>query len=53
MKKKKAKLLETARTTPFDEALINNAILICNPETNIGSRLMREVPSALVNIDLL
>jgi hypothetical protein len=53
MKKKKAKMMETAKTTPFDEALINNAQLICNPETNIGSRLMREVPLAQVNIDLL
>lgn len=26
MKKKKAKMMETAKTTPFDEALINNAI---------------------------
>jgi hypothetical protein len=44
MKKKKAKMMETAKTTPFDEALITHAIQLCYPETNMGSRLMREVP---------
>lgn len=46
MKKKKAKLMETAKTTLFDEAIIANAHLLVNPETNIGTRLLKEVPTA-------